>query len=65
MATNKELERLSAQAQSAANRDGKPYAVFNLNRFGWLPVIREADSFEGEYRMVAGPFKPEGNYGGE
>lgn len=51
---------LSQKAQRAANREGKPYAVFNLNRVGQaLYVIREAGSFPGENRMVLGPFEPE------
>jgi hypothetical protein len=35
-------------------------AVFNLNRVGApMYVIRAADSFPGENRMVAGPFAPQ------
>jgi len=35
-------------------------AVFNLNTVGArMLVIRAADSFAGEQRMVAGPFNPQ------
>ncbi len=54
-----ELDRLKARAQAAADRDGVAAAVFNLNRVGArMLVIRAADSFPGEGRMVAGPFAP-------
>ena len=54
------LEKLSRDAQQTANNTGKPCAVFNLNRIGTpLYVIRDADSFPNENRMVAGPFNPQ------
>lgn len=54
------LEQIKRQAQAAANRDREPVAVFNLNTVGSrMLVIRTADSFAGEQRMVAGPFNPE------
>lgn len=60
MATDIELQRLSADAQATANRTGLAMAIFNLNRAGRrLLVIREADSFPGEERLYAGPFNPE------
>jgi len=53
------LEQAKAGAQRAADREGAPYAVFNLNMSGArMLVIRAADSFAGENRMVAGPFEP-------
>ena len=53
------LEQAKAGAQRAADRDGTPHAVFNLNMsVARMLVIREADSFAGENRMVAGPFEP-------
>jgi hypothetical protein len=53
------LERITRDAQSTANRTGLAMAVFNLNRVGSaLYVIREADSFPDENRLVAGPFGP-------
>lgn len=56
MTTDTELERLERDARRAA-RPGSPTAVFNLNRVGRrLLVIRSADAFPGEDRMVAGPF---------
>lgn len=54
------LEQIKRQAQAAANRDREPVAVFNLNTVGSrMLVIRTADSFAGEQRMVAGPFNPQ------
>lgn len=54
-----ELERLKREAQSSANRSGESRAVFNLNKAGLrLLVIRAADSFAGENRLIAGPFEP-------
>lgn len=54
------IEQLSKQAQRHANAQGKAYAVFNLNRIGApMYVIRPADSFPNEDRMVAGPFIPQ------
>lgn len=48
------LEQIKRQAQAAANREGKPYGVFNLNRIGTaMYVIRDIDAFPGENRMVA------------
>lgn len=59
MLTDTKLEQVKRQAQSAANRDGEPTAVFNLNTVGArMLVIRAADSFASENRMVAGPFIP-------
>ena len=55
-----DLNRISKQAQNHANRIGDSMAVFNLNRIGApMYVIRAADSFTGENRMVAGPFAPQ------
>ena len=55
-----ELKRLCQQAQQIANNRGKPMAVFNLNMAGnRLLVIRQADSFPNENRMVAGAFNPQ------
>lgn len=57
---DRELEKIANRAQNAANRDGVPYAVFNLNKVGArMLVIRPSDSFPDEDRMVAGPFIPE------
>ena len=54
------LDRVSKQAQNHASRTGDSMAVFNLNRVGApMYVIRAADSFPGENRMVAGPFAPQ------
>jgi hypothetical protein len=54
------LEQAINGAKRAAARDGVAHAVFNLNMSGArMLVIREADSFAGENRMVAGPFLPE------
>ena len=54
-----ELQRLEQSAQASATRSGQAMAVFNLNMAGRrLLVIRSADSFPGEGRMVAGPFNP-------
>lgn len=60
MNTDIKLEQIKRQAQAAANRDRESVAVFNLNKSGArMLVIRAADSFAGEDRMVAGPFNPE------
>ena len=57
--TDTKLEQIIRQAQATANRDGHAVAVFNLNTVGArMLVIRDADSFTGEKRMVAGPFQP-------
>ncbi len=57
---DRELEQLARDAQAAADRAGAAMAVFNLNRAGRrLLVIRDADSFAGENRLVAGPFAPQ------
>ena len=54
------IEQLSKQAQRYANSQQIPMAVFNLNRVGApMYVIRPADSFPNENRMVAGPFVPQ------
>jgi hypothetical protein len=54
------IDQLSKQAQRYANAHNQTYAVFNLNRIGSpMYVIRPADSFPGEDRMVAGPFTPQ------
>ena len=54
------IEQLSKQAQRYANGQQIPMAVFNLNRIGApMYVIRPADSFPTENRMVAGPFMPQ------
>lgn len=54
------IEQLAKQAQRYANAQGEAYAVFNLNRIGSpMYVIRPADSFPNEDRMVAGPFIPQ------
>lgn len=59
MFTDTKLEQIKRQAQATADRDGQPCAVFNLNTVGArMLVIRAADSFAGENRMVAGPFVP-------
>lgn len=59
MTNDIQLDRVKRQAQATADRDGAPCAVFNLNKAGSrLLVIRAADSFAGEDRMVAGPFTP-------
>jgi hypothetical protein len=53
------LEQVKRQAQATADRTGESCAVFNLNLSGArMLVIRAADSFAGENRMVAGPFIP-------
>lgn len=53
------FESCKAQAQRYADTNRVPYAVFNLNRVGVpMYVVRNADSFPGEDRMVAGPFEP-------
>ena len=55
-----DLARVTKQAQNHANRTGDSVAVFNLNRVGApMYVIRAADSFTDENRMVAGPFAPQ------
>jgi hypothetical protein len=57
---DRELERLARDAQATADRTRAAMAVFNLNRSGRrLLVIRDADSFAGENRLVAGPFAPQ------
>ncbi len=54
------LERVSHDAQTTANRNMDTVAVFNLNMAGKaMYVIRDANSFPGENRMVAGPFLPQ------
>jgi hypothetical protein len=54
------IEQLSKQAQRYANGQQIPMAVFNLNRIGApMYVIRPADSFPNENRMITGPFQPE------
>jgi hypothetical protein len=56
---DKELQQIERDAQRTANREGKPCAVFNLNRAGSrLLVIRDANAFAGEDRLVSGPFEP-------
>jgi hypothetical protein len=60
MSNDPKMQQIIRQAQSSANRDGESVAVFNLNTVGArMLVIRKADSFAGENRMVAGPFNPE------
>ena len=50
------FEQVKRQAQATADRTSEPVAVFNLNMSGArMLVIRAADSFAGENRMVAGP----------
>lgn len=57
--TDVKLEQAINGAKRAAARDGVAHAVFNLNLSGArMLVIRPADSFAGENRMVAGPFEP-------
>jgi hypothetical protein len=54
------IEQLSKQAQRYASQLNQPMAVFNLNRIGSpMYVIRPADSFPNEDRMIAGPFMPQ------
>ena len=54
------IERLTKQAQAHANNLAQPMAVFNLNRVGSpLYVIRHANSFPNENRIIAGPFQPQ------
>jgi len=56
---DKELKRLEAMAQRYADENGVAYAVFNLNRVGSrMLVVRKADSFKDENRMVSGPYEP-------
>ena len=55
-----ELKKLCERAQQTANNQNKPMAIFNLNMIGnRLLVIRAADSFKNENRMVAGVFQPQ------
>jgi len=56
------LERLRVVAQQAADRDGKPKVILNLNRYSPLYVVR--DAIEGEVRkpesVVVERFEPMG-----
>jgi hypothetical protein len=47
-------ERILAQAQRDANREGRPMAVLNLNPYSPLYVIREWDQrYEGSRELIA------------
>jgi hypothetical protein len=48
------LEQITVRAQHAANREGRPMAVLNLNSYSPLYVVRDwDDSFEGDRQLVA------------
>lgn len=43
------LEKLKGRAAAAANETGKPHAVYNLNRYAPLYVVREYKGGEAEF----------------
>ncbi len=56
---DKQLTHLAARAQSAANANAAPYAVFNLNRNGpRMLVVRPAGNITAADTVAAGPFNP-------
>jgi len=59
------LDRISAEAQRLANRDGKPFAVYNLNRIGApMYVIRSAPPAELPKSHIATFYPAEGHTNG-
>jgi hypothetical protein len=56
---DRQLAQLAARAQSAANANAAPYAVFNLNRNGpRMLVVRPAGNITAADTVAAGPFHP-------